>query len=259
MTYCEIAESPAREFVERYWKSPDRCFCGPLVWMLGVHFQALGAGRVVGMPMPEPPAASSNWPIWFRRWPATLRNSPVKHRPCFSPELMWRHCLRNPDVDFSKTAANGVRYSASRSVNMKTKVAAIGILSAIWLWGQTQSTAVIVSGSDAKWSHDAGDPPDTEAVVLRMDKTNGSMELLVRFPGGHVFKPHWHEANERIIVLEGRLAIGQGDQQVQVDSGGYAFLPAREVQYLTCSSKTRCTMYLGWDGNFASHNLPVAK
>jgi len=83
--------------------------------------------------------------------------------------------------------------------------------------------------------------------------------LLVRFPAGHVFKPHWHESNERIIVLEGRLAIGQGDQQIQVDAGGYAFLPAREVQYLTCSSKTRCTMYLGWDGKFASHNPPVTK
>ena len=132
---------------------------------------------------------------------------------------------------------------------MNTKVAAIGLLAAVCaacLWGQTKSSAVIVSGSDAKWTHEAGDPPETESVLLRMDQTNGSMELLVRFPGGHVFKPHW-------------LAIGQGDQQVQVDAGGYAFLPAREIQYLTCSSKTRCTMYLGWDGKFASHNPPDAK
>jgi uncharacterized cupin superfamily protein len=92
-----------------------------------------------------------------------------------------------------------------------------------------------------------------------MDQADGSMELLVRFPGGHVFKPHWHESNERIVVLEGRLAIGQGDRQVQVDAGGYAFLPAREIQNLTCSSTSRCTMYLGWDGKFASHNPPVPK
>jgi hypothetical protein len=91
----------------------------------------------------------------------------------------------------------------------KTKVAAIALLSAVFaasLWGQTKSSAVIVSGSDVKWTHEAADPPDTENVVLRMDQSNGSMELLVRFPGGHVFKLHWHESNERIIVLEGRLA-----------------------------------------------------
>jgi hypothetical protein len=37
------------------------------------------------------------------------------------------------------------------------------------------------------------------------------MELMVRFPGGHVIKPRWHDSKERLIVLEGRLAIGQGD------------------------------------------------
>jgi quercetin dioxygenase-like cupin family protein len=144
----------------------------------------------------------------------------------------------------------------------KIRVAVIRLLSAVCaacMWGQSKPPAVIVSGSDIKWTHEAGDRPDTENVVLRMDQSNGSMELLVRFPGGHVFKPHWHESNERIIVIEGRLAIGQADEQVQVDAGGYAFLPAREIQYLTCTSKTRCTLYLGWDGKFASHNPPVAK
>jgi quercetin dioxygenase-like cupin family protein len=168
---------------------------------------------------------------------------------------------------FYKTGVNKSAILLDGGYEMNTKVAVIGFLAVAFTAcihaqsnpGQAPSSAVIVSGSDAKWAHEAGDPPDTEAVVLRMDQANGSMELLVRFPGGHVFKPHWHEANERIIVLEGRLAIGQGDQQVQVDAGGYAFLPAREIQYLTCSSKTRCTMYLGWDGKFASHNPPVAK
>ena len=100
---------------------------------------------------------------------------------------------------------------------------------------------------------------DWPLAILLNSALCESAPQLVRFPGGHVFKPHWHESNERIIVIEGRLAIGQADQQVQVDAGGYAFLPAREIQYLTCTSKTRCTLYLGWDGKFASHNPPVAK
>jgi hypothetical protein len=33
-----------------------------------------------------------------------------------------------------------------------------------------------------------------------------------------------------------------------IGAGGYAFLPAHEVQRLSCTSKTRCTFYLSWDG-----------
>ncbi len=57
--------------------------------------------------------------------------------------------------------------------------------------------------SDAKWVHDKGDPPGAENVFLRQDPQTGGMELLVRYPAGHVFAPHWHSVNERIIVLEG--------------------------------------------------------
>jgi quercetin dioxygenase-like cupin family protein len=79
------------------------------------------------------------------------------------------------------------------------------------------------------------------------------MELLVRFPGGHVIKPHWHESNERIVVLEGQLTLHQDARDTALNLGGYAYLPAREVQRLSCSSKTRCTFYLAWDGPPASH------
>jgi len=96
----------------------------------------------------------------------------------------------------------------------------------------------------AKWTHEKNDPPGEESIFLRRDAATGGMDLLVRFPAGHVFKPHFHESNERIIVLEGQLTVGES----VLDAGGVAFLPAREVQRLSCSSKTRCTFYLAWDG-----------
>ena len=144
----------------------------------------------------------------------------------------------------------------------RTSVAATGLLSAVfaaWLWSQSKSSAVIVNPSNAQWTHQANDPPGLEAVVLRTGPGTVATELLVRFPGGHVIKPHWHDSNERIVVLEGRLAIGQGNEQVQVDAGGYAFLPAREMQFLSCYSQTRCAFYLAWDGNPASHPAPAPK
>ena len=116
-----------------------------------------------------------------------------------------------------------------------------------------QSQAVLTNLATAKWTHDKGDPPGTESVMLRADEATGGMDLLVRFPAGHVFKPHSHQSNERIIVLEGQLTLKRESGDLLLDEGGVAFLPAREVQRLSCSSKTRCTFYLAWDGNPKSY------
>jgi quercetin dioxygenase-like cupin family protein len=68
-----------------------------------------------------------------------------------------------------------------------------------------------------------------------------------------VIPPHWHDSNERVIVLEGQLTFRRDSGDTLLDEGGFAFLPAHEVQRLSCSSKTRCTFYLAWDGKPQSH------
>jgi quercetin dioxygenase-like cupin family protein len=110
--------------------------------------------------------------------------------------------------------------------------------------------AVVVNRESAKWTHEANDPPGAESVFLREDAKTGGMELLVSFPGGHVFTPHYHESNERMVLLEGRvsLRIGRGGAEQVLEAGGFAFLPAREVQRIECVSKTKCVFYLAWDG-----------
>src|SRR6185369_8556462 len=105
------------------------------------------------------------------------------------------------------------------------------------------NTAIIANQADAKWGHDAGDPPGSESVFLRQDPATGGMDMLVRYPAGHVFAAHWHSVNERIILVEGKLAVHVGDLDKQLEPGGFAFLPAKEVQRLACVSKTRCSFY----------------
>jgi quercetin dioxygenase-like cupin family protein len=107
-------------------------------------------------------------------------------------------------------------------------------------------SAVVTNLDTAKWTRDK----ESDSVLLRTDAATGGMELLVRFPAGHVIAPHWHDSNERVIVLEGQLTL-DGDKVI--NTGGLAYLPAREVQRLACSSSTRCTFYLAWDGKPQSH------
>jgi len=119
--------------------------------------------------------------------------------------------------------------------------------------GQTGSKAIVTNLDTANWSHEKGAADGSEGVLLRTDPATGGMDLLVRFPAGHVIPPHFHDSNEHIIVVEGQLTLHQDTGDTPIDTGGFAFLPAKEVQRLVCSSKTRCTFYLCWDGNPKSH------
>jgi len=111
--------------------------------------------------------------------------------------------------------------------------------------GIALSQTVVVNPSAAKWINEAG----SESVTLREDPKTGALELLVRHPAGHVFKPHWHTANERMVLIEGRISLRQGNgAETFLEPGGYAFLPAKEVQRTACVSKTRCSFYVYWDG-----------
>jgi quercetin dioxygenase-like cupin family protein len=115
--------------------------------------------------------------------------------------------------------------------------------------GQT----VVTNLDSAKWEHEKGAADGSEAVLLRTDPGSGGMDLLVRFPAGHVIPPHFHDSNEHVIVVEGELTLHQDSGDTPIKTGGFAFLPAKEAQRLSCTSKTRCTFYLSWDGNPKSH------
>jgi quercetin dioxygenase-like cupin family protein len=122
--------------------------------------------------------------------------------------------------------------------------------------GVALAQSVVTNIAGAKWTHDKGDPPGAESVFLREDAKTGGMDLLVRFPAGHVIAPHWHSVNERVIVAEGKLSVRVGSAaEVLLDPGGYAFLPAKEVQRISCVSKTQCTFYLQWDGKLDNHKV----
>ena len=66
--------------------------------------------------------------------------------------------------------------------------------------GAALAQSVVTNLSTAKWTHEKNDPPGSESVFLREDAQTGGMEILVRFPAGHVIAPHWHSANERVMV-----------------------------------------------------------
>lgn len=109
---------------------------------------------------------------------------------------------------------------------------------------------ILVNPGDTKWEPaNAG----SESITLREDSKTGATELLAHYPAGYKFPAHWHDANERIILIEGQLALDEDNGKKLVNPGGYAYLPAGQVQHLSCVSNVRCSFYVYWDGSPKSH------
>ena len=125
---------------------------------------------------------------------------------------------------------------------------------AVLLYGQAQTSGtvgrVLANPGEVEWKKTSN---GSESATLREDAKTGALEIFARYPAGHVFPPHWHSAHERMVLIEGRISIEEGGARRFIEPGGYAYLPAHQVQKMTCASQTRCSFYVFWDGPLDFH------
>ena len=128
------------------------------------------------------------------------------------------------------------------------------VAAAVWMQGLPSSSPIAasegmssVSPQEWRWEPIPNMKPGAERVVLRKDAASGATELLARYPSGYVVPWHWHTANERLVVLEGRFRIESSEHQVELGQGGFVFQPGRNVHQVSCVSGP-CMYYAHWDG-----------
>lgn len=161
-----------------------------------------------------------------------------------------------PGADYKcDCEAHNLNSVLARGVCYSLRMRALLILLTFTALAFTQQMPLIVNLPDSAWLRSTSPEGTGDIVFLPANAKTGGIELLARYEPGHVFKPHWHDSNERLILFEGRLSLGKG---IFLEPGGFAFLPAREVQHMECVSTTRCTFYVSWDGNSKSHLAPAA-
>jgi len=137
-------------------------------------------------------------------------------------------------------------------MRLAAKFIGVTVAAGLLLAQSTSNPPVLSNQKDAAWSPESG-TPGAEGALLREDRQTGGLELFVRYPAGHVFAPHWHTANERIILIEGTMSIQVGDVHKDLQPGGYAFLPAKQVQTMACGAASRCAFYVYWDAKLDNH------
>lgn len=80
---------------------------------------------------------------------------------------------------------------------------------------------------------------------------SGASTFLLKAPAGCQVAPHYHTAEEQLIVIRGSVTTGmQGMREVTLTAGGVAVMPGKAVHWFSCSGKEACLMAVTFDRKY---------
>ena len=95
----------------------------------------------------------------------------------------------------------------------------------------------------------SGDGPDCLQFFLESgDLKTGPSTAIMKAAPKCVVPPHYHTAEEQLIIVKGDVSTGmQGMQDTVLGPGGFAMMPSKQPHWFTCSAKEECLMFVTFD------------
>jgi quercetin dioxygenase-like cupin family protein len=139
---------------------------------------------------------------------------------------------------------DGFRERISRGGRISALFTAVILLVALMLSAQTPKTGVVRQLSDVKFP--AGDGPDCLQFFLENgDMKTGPSTAIMKATPGCVVKPHYHTAEEQLIIVKGNVSTGmEGMHDTVLRPGGFAMMPSKAVHWFTCTQQEECLMFV---------------
>ena len=93
-----------------------------------------------------------------------------------------------------------------------------------------------------------GDGPDCLQFFLETgDLKTGPSTAIIKAGPKCVIPPHYHTAEEQLIIVKGDVSTGmQGMQDTVLGPGGFAMMPSKLPHWFTCA-KEECLMFVTFD------------
>ncbi len=115
-------------------------------------------------------------------------------------------------------------------------LACLSLLLAVTLSAQAPEggakTGIVRQLSDVKFP--PGDGPDCPAIMKAAPKC--------------VVPPHYHTAEEQLIIVKGYVSTGmEGMKDIVLGPGGFAMMPSKAPHWFTCTAKEECLMFVTFD------------
>lgn len=92
-------------------------------------------------------------------------------------------------------------------------------------------------------------PKGCEIAVLNGDPAKPNADVFLRVPGGYNIPAHSHTSAERMVLVEGRLAVKyKGAKTSVLTPGVYAYGPAGLPHDARCEGTRACTLFIAFEG-----------
>jgi quercetin dioxygenase-like cupin family protein len=93
-----------------------------------------------------------------------------------------------------------------------------------------------------------GDGPDCLQFFLENgDMKTGPSTAIMKAAPKCVVPPHYHTAEEQLIIVKGYVSTGmEGMKDTVLGPGGFAMMPSK-AHWFTCTAKEECLMFVTFD------------
>jgi quercetin dioxygenase-like cupin family protein len=139
-----------------------------------------------------------------------------------------------------------IGWNAQRCLQCLALVVLCAALSAVVL-AQTSKPGIVRQLADVKFP--AGDGPDCLQFVLENgDLKTGPTTAIMKAAPKCVVPPHYHTAEEQLIIVKGEVSTGmEGMADTVLGPGGFAMMPSKAPHWFTCTAKEECLMFVTFD------------
>ena len=112
---------------------------------------------------------------------------------------------------------------------------------------QAPKSGIVRQLSDVKFP--AGEGPDCLQFFLENgDLNTGPTTAIMKAAPKCVIPPHYHTAEEQLIIVKGNVSTGmEGMPDTVLGPGGFAMMPSKAPHWFTCTAKEECLMFVTFD------------
>lgn len=96
-------------------------------------------------------------------------------------------------------------------------------------------------------------PKDNKPDCLQFAIENGDLKTgpstaIMKAAPNCVVPPHYHTAEEQLIIVRGEVSTGmEGMQDTVLGPGGFAMMTSKQVHWFACTAKEECLMFVTFD------------
>jgi quercetin dioxygenase-like cupin family protein len=91
-------------------------------------------------------------------------------------------------------------------------------------------------------------PEGCGIAVLHGDPAKDNADVFFKVPGKSTLPLHWHTSAERMVLVAGKLELTyEGQAQVTLEPGHYAYGPAKLPHSGTCVSAEPCILFIAFE------------